>query len=90
MSPLAVSTDLESPEFQFDVVIFDEASQVLTWDAILRRYRAITNRTQTADLHATILHQLGLDHEQLTFNHNSLDERLTDVYKAHVIQELVG
>ena len=33
MSPLAVSTYLESPEFQFDVVIFDEASQVLPWDA---------------------------------------------------------
>jgi hypothetical protein len=53
-------------------------------------YRAITHRTQTADLHATILHQLGLDHEQLTFNHNSRDERLTDVYKAHVIEQLVG
>ena len=34
MSPLAVSTYLESPEFQFDVVIFDKASQVLSWDAI--------------------------------------------------------
>ena len=34
MSPLAVSTSLESPEFPFDVVIFDEASQVLPWDAI--------------------------------------------------------
>lgn len=53
-------------------------------------YRAITNRTQTADLHATILHQLGLDHERLTFNHNSRDERLTDVYKSHVIEPLVG
>ena len=53
-------------------------------------YRAITNRTQTADLHATILHQLGLDHEQLTYNHNSRDERLTDVYKARVIRELTG
>ena len=53
-------------------------------------YRAITNRTQTADLHATILHQLGLDHERLNFTHNSRDERLTDVYKAHVIQELLG
>ncbi len=39
MSPLAVSTSLESPEFQFDVVIFDEAlfdeaSQVHPWDAL--------------------------------------------------------
>lgn len=52
-------------------------------------YRAIANRTQTADLHATILHQLGVDHERLTFQHNSRDERLTDVYKARVISELV-
>ena len=34
MSPLAVSPSLESPEFPFDVVIFDVASQVLPWDAI--------------------------------------------------------
>jgi uncharacterized protein (DUF1501 family) len=53
-------------------------------------YRAIEHRTQTADLHATILNQLGLDHERLTYPHNSRDERLTDVYKAKVIQELVG
>ena len=31
VSPLAVSTSLESPEFPFDIVIFDEASQVLTF-----------------------------------------------------------
>ena len=53
-------------------------------------YRAIASRTQTSDLHATMLHQLGLDHEHLTFNHNSRDERLTDVYKARVIQELIA
>ena len=39
MSPLAVSTYLESPEFPFDVVIFDEASQVLPWNAIGAVYR---------------------------------------------------
>ena len=39
MSPLAVSTYLESPEFPFDVVILDEASQVLPWDAIGARGR---------------------------------------------------
>ena len=53
-------------------------------------YRAITNRTQTADLHATMLHLLGLDPERLTFSHNSRDERLTDVYKARVINELLA
>lgn len=53
-------------------------------------YRAIVNRTQTADLHATILHLMGLHHETLTFPHNSRDERLTDVYPARVIHDLLA
>ena len=52
-------------------------------------YRAIVNRTSTADLHATILHLLGLQHESLTFAHNSRDERLTDVYPAKIIRALL-
>lgn len=52
-------------------------------------YRAVVDRTQTADLHATILHQLGLDHDALTWFHNSRDEKLTDVYKARVIDRLI-
>jgi len=53
-------------------------------------YRAIENRTQTADLHATILRLLGLNHETLTWHHNGRDERLTDVYEAKVIEQLLG
>ncbi|MDP7278133.1 MAG: DUF1501 domain-containing protein [Planctomycetaceae bacterium] len=53
-------------------------------------YRSIENRTQTANLHATILHQLGLDHETLVYSHNGRDERLTDVYRATIIRELLG
>jgi hypothetical protein len=53
-------------------------------------YRAIVNRTQTADLHATMLHLLGLNHEALTFAHNGRDERLTDVYHARVIKEVLS
>ena len=52
-------------------------------------YRAIENRTQTADLHATILKLLGLNHETLTWHHNGRDERLTDVYQAKVIERLL-
>jgi len=40
MSPLSVSTFLQSDEIQFDMVIFDEASQVFPWDAIGAIYRA--------------------------------------------------
>jgi hypothetical protein len=41
--------------------------------------RAVTDRISVNDFHATILHLLGLDHQKLTFPHNSRDERLTDV-----------
>lgn len=39
------------------------------------------------DLHATILHHLGIDHERLTFRHGGRDQRLTDVH-GHVLAEL--
>ena len=40
--------------------------------------RAVDVRTHVHDLHATILHLLGFDHERLTFRHNGRNERLTD------------
>jgi len=53
-------------------------------------YRAVTDRCCVADLHATMLHQLGLDFSKLTYRHNGRDERLTDVREAKVIQKLLG
>lgn len=47
------------------------------------------NPTQVYDIHATILHLLGIDHEQLTFRHNGIDRRLTDVH-GHVIDEVLA
>jgi len=41
--------------------------------------RAAEDKTHVHDIHATILHLLGLDHERLTFHHNGRDQRLTDV-----------
>jgi hypothetical protein len=41
------------------------------------------------DLHATALHLLGLDHQKLTFYHNGIQRRLTDVH-GHVIHELLA
>lgn len=46
------------------------------------------NSTQVYDIHATLLHLLGIDHERLTVRHNSIDRRLTDVH-GHVIREMV-
>ena len=48
-----------------------------------------SNPTQVYDIHATILHQLGLDHTKLTFRNNGIDRRLTDVH-GRVIQELLA
>jgi hypothetical protein len=54
-------------------------------------YRAVENRVSCHDLQATLLHQLGLDHEQLTYRHNGRDETLTDpaVTHAHVVAQLL-
>jgi hypothetical protein len=43
-------------------------------------WKADRNKATTYDLHATILHLLGLDHEHLTYRHNGADRRLTDVH----------
>ncbi|MGE0609986.1 MAG: DUF1501 domain-containing protein [Pirellulales bacterium] len=44
--------------------------------------------TLVYDIHATILHLLGIDHTRLTFRHNGIDRRLTDVH-GEVIEEIV-
>jgi hypothetical protein len=51
-------------------------------------YKAIENRTEVHDLHATILHLLGVDHTRSTFRFGGRDMRLTDV-KGHVITDIV-
>lgn len=47
------------------------------------------NPTQVYDIHATILHLLGIDHRRLTVRHDGIDRRLTDVH-GHVIRELLA
>ncbi len=48
----------------------------------------VNNPVTIQDIHATMLHQLGLDHERLTFRHGGRDHRLTDVH-GRVIRELI-
>ena len=50
--------------------------------------RAVQDVLSIHDLNATILHLLGLDHEALTFKHNGIDRRLTDVH-GHVVSALL-
>ncbi|MBN8730011.1 MAG: DUF1501 domain-containing protein [Acidobacteria bacterium] len=52
-------------------------------------YKAEVNPTTVYDLHATALHLLGLDHTRLTYYHNGLQRRLTDVH-GHVLTELLA
>jgi len=52
-------------------------------------WKAAVNPTYSYDFHATSLHLLGIDHERLTFYHNGIQRRLTDVH-GHVIQELLS
>ncbi len=43
-------------------------------------YKAVEDVTEGYDVHATILHLLGIDHTRLTYRHNGIDRRLTDVH----------
>jgi len=52
-------------------------------------YHAVENPVSIPDLHATILHLLGLDHERLTFRFQSRDFRLTDV-RGDVLTDLIS
>ena len=52
-------------------------------------FEAVTDRVHLHDLHATILHLLGIDHERLTYFHQGRDERLTDV-AGKVVKEVLA
>jgi arylsulfatase A-like enzyme len=51
-------------------------------------FKAVEKRVSVHDLHATLLHVLGLDHEKLTYRYAGRDFRLTDVY-GEVVRELL-
>jgi hypothetical protein len=52
-------------------------------------YKAVEDPLEMHDLHATVLHQLGLDHERLTYRSGGRDFRLTDV-RGRVVREILG
>ncbi len=51
--------------------------------------KAVENVVTVHDFHATMLHLLGLDHERLTWYHNGINRRLTDVH-GHVIRDVLA
>jgi hypothetical protein len=52
-------------------------------------YKSVENRVHLNDLHATILHLLGMDHERLTYKYNGRRFRLTDV-AGNVIHDILS
>ncbi len=54
-------------------------------------FKAVENRVSVHDLHATILHLMGLDPKKLTFRHNSLEQRLTTItVESRVVREILA
>jgi uncharacterized protein (DUF1501 family) len=55
-------------------------------------YQSVTDVVRVHDLHATLLHALGLDHERLTYPHEGRDDTLTDtvVTNAQVVEQLLA
>jgi uncharacterized protein (DUF1501 family) len=52
-------------------------------------FKAVENVVHVHDLHATILHLFGFDHEKFTFRYAGRDFRLTDVH-GHVVKEILA
>jgi hypothetical protein len=52
-------------------------------------HKAVQDVTTIYDLHATLLHVLGLDHERLSYYHNGIERRLTDVH-GEVITDILA
>jgi hypothetical protein len=53
-------------------------------------YHAVENPVHVHDLHATMLHLLGIDHERFTYRYQGLDFRLSGVEKARVVKEILA
>ncbi|MEM0926125.1 MAG: DUF1501 domain-containing protein [Planctomycetota bacterium] len=52
-------------------------------------FKSVVDKTTVYDFNATLLHLMGLDHERLTFYHNGLERRLTNVH-GHVVNEVLS
>ncbi|MCA9018586.1 MAG: DUF1501 domain-containing protein, partial [Planctomycetaceae bacterium] len=53
-------------------------------------YNVAENPVHVRDLHATVLHLLGIDHERFTYRHQGLDFKLTGVEPSSIIKEILA
>ena len=51
-------------------------------------WKVVDNPVTWNDFHATVLHLFGIDHERMTFYHNGIERRLTNVH-GHVVKEVL-
>jgi hypothetical protein len=52
-------------------------------------FAAMENKVHVHDLHATILHLMGINHEDLTYRYSGRDFRLTDVH-GHIVHDILA
>jgi uncharacterized protein (DUF1501 family) len=52
-------------------------------------YHAVENRVSVHDVHATLLHLMGIDHMKFTYKFQGLDSKLTGVEEANVVKDLL-
>ena len=87
-------------EVRHIIPFFHKVNSVLTDARLLKRgvaygqsdewsWKAQAGKAYCYDLHATLLHLLGINHEKLTFRHNGTNRRLTDVH-GDLIQEILA
>ena len=53
-------------------------------------YNVVKDGVHIRDLQATMLHQLGIDHERLSFPYQGLDQRLTGVEPARIVRDILS
>ena len=68
----------------------DEPDPVLRSRGLAELHMRAKDPVSVHDLHATMLHQLGIDHERLTYKFQGLDFKLTGVEEAHLVKEVLA
>ena len=53
-------------------------------------YEAVEDKVSITDWHATILHLLGMDYRKLVLDQSGLEEKLTSIYDARIVKEILA
>ena len=76
-------------EAQIDGVWGQEGAKELRDCCAWRSYNAVQDVVHVRDLHATVLHLLGIDHDRFSVKYQGLDMRLTGVEPARVVKDVL-